>query len=48
MQSPIIVFDHINGKVFVAQTDAASDKRVQEARAAQGKQVTTSSGSSAR
>jgi hypothetical protein len=45
MQSPIIVFDHINRKVVIAQ---ASDKRVQEARIAQGKQVTTSGGTPTR
>jgi len=46
MQSPIIVFDHINKQVWVAST-GPTDKRVQEAIAAQGKQVTSSSGSSA-
>jgi hypothetical protein len=48
MQSPVIVFDHINKKVLVAQTAPNADKRVQEALAAQGKQVTSASGSPAR
>lgn len=44
MQGPIIVFDHIKGTVIVAQTNASSNRDVQEARNAQGKQLTTASG----
>jgi hypothetical protein len=45
MQTPIILFDHIKGEVFVTQNDALAERRVQEFRAAQMKQVTSSAGS---
>jgi hypothetical protein len=48
MQTPIILFDHVKGEVFVTQKDALAEKRVQESRAAQMKQVTSSAGSPAR
>lgn len=45
MQSPVIIFDHINQSVTVAPQGATIDDKVQKALAAQREQV-TSSGSS--
>jgi hypothetical protein len=44
MQSPTIIFDHINRMVTSLQPGPALDKRVAEVIAAQQHQVTSSSG----
>jgi hypothetical protein len=47
MESPIIIFDHVNKMVTIAQ-QGAHDKKLDEAMAAQREQVTTASGVPAR
>jgi hypothetical protein len=42
MQSPIIVFDHINKMVITVPTGPTADKRLDEVLASQRKQVATS------
>jgi hypothetical protein len=48
MQSPIIIFDHIERNVVVGQQGLSHDKKIQEALAAQRDQVTSSGSSPAR
>jgi hypothetical protein len=47
MEGPIIIFDHVNKMVPVAQ-QGAHDKKVDEALAAQREQVTSAGGVPAR
>jgi hypothetical protein len=47
MESPIIIFDHVNKLVTVAQ-QGAHDTKVDEALAAQREQVTSAGGAPAR
>jgi hypothetical protein len=42
MQSPIIVFDHLEKRVATIQTGPRPDKRLAELMAAQRKQIATS------
>jgi hypothetical protein len=48
MQSPILIFDHVNQNVAVVQPGPVHDKRVQAALAAQRAQLTSSGTSPAR
>ncbi len=44
MQSPVIIFDHVNKVVTVAHQGSGDDKKVEEVLAAQRDQVTTAGG----
>jgi hypothetical protein len=48
LQSPIIVFDHINKDVSVSPEGAQQDEKVQKVLAAQREQITSSGSSPAR
>jgi len=44
MQSPVLIFDHINQVMTALQPGATEDERLAEVRAAQREQVATASG----